>query len=97
MSGEFSSLSVWHQQQRKRSWEERNLRRGVELAQRHAAWLHAQDRREFERRREERRAWFANLAQPLRQAYATSWDDHRRRYGYSTSKDWEALNRAEPT
>ena len=87
LSGEFSGLSVWRQQQRKRAWEERNLRRGVDPAQRHAAWLHAQDRREFERRREERRVWFANLADPLRQAYATSWDDHRRRYGYATSVD----------
>ena len=74
-------------QLRKRVWEERNLRRGVDLSRRHAGWLEAQDRREFERRREERRVWFANLAQPLRQAYATSWDEHRRRYGYATSKD----------
>lgn len=80
LSGDFSNLSVWRQQQRKRVWEERNLRRGVDLSRRHADWLEAQDRREFERRREERRVWFANLAQPLRQAYATSWDDHRRRY-----------------
>lgn len=82
LSGEFSRLSVWQQQQHKRVWEERNLRRGVDPAQRHVDWLHAQDRREFERRREERRAWFANLPQPLRQAYASSWDEHRRCYAY---------------
>ena len=87
LSGEFSSLSVWQQQQRKRAWEERNLARGVDPAQRHVDWLHAQDRREFERRREERRMWFANLGEPLRQAYATSWDEHRRRYGYPISVD----------
>lgn len=87
LSGEFSRLSVWRQQQRKRVWEERNLRRGVDPAQPHAAWLEAQDRREFERRCEERRVWFANLAEPLRQAYASSWDEHRRRYGYATSVD----------
>ena len=87
LSGEFSTLSVWQQQQRKRAWEDRNLRRGLDPAQRHAGWLEAQDLREFERRREERRAWFANLAEPLRQAYATSWDEHRRRYGYATSVD----------
>ena len=87
LSREFSRLSVWQQQQHKGVWEERNLRRGVDPAQRHAAWLEAQDRRELERRREERRAWFANLAQPLRQAYATSWVEHRHRYGYPTSAD----------
>lgn len=87
LSGEFSRLSVWRQQQRKRVWEERNLRRGVDPAQRHAAWLEAQDRREFERRREERRVWFANLAGPLRQAYAMSWDEHRHRHGYPASVD----------
>ena len=96
LSGEFSRLSVWRQQQRKRVWEERNLRRGLDPSRRHADWLEAQDRREFERRREERRVWFANLAEPLRQAYATSWNDHRRRYGYPTSVDG-ALSRAEPT
>lgn len=87
LSGEFSRLGARRQQQRKRVWEERNLRRGVDPAQRHAAWLEAQDGQEFERRREERRVWFANLAEPLRQAYASSWDDHRRRYGYPTSVD----------
>ncbi|WP_216227674.1 hypothetical protein, partial [Dermacoccus nishinomiyaensis] len=82
LSAAFSERSVWRQHEQKRGWEERNLRCGVDLVRRYEVWMQAQDAREFERRCEQRRIWFANLPQPLRQAYAAAWQEHRERYGY---------------
>lgn len=81
---QFQSLSAWQQQALKRELEERNLRRGIDPAERHRQWLLTQDPAEFTRRRAQRQVWFAHLPQPLRHAYAAAWQTHRRDFGYDS-------------